>query len=193
MTTAPAACDARSADDLPLAAIVIDEWWIPVGNWVEIAVYDPVRSAELVRAVVAEADARHDRLSRDGTSADELAPLAVGIDDLTALGAHWRRLATDGDRRQRKTITTADPAAAVQALTSRADTAGIELLVGPVTARATPPQPHASAARRAGHAVRQSVWRTPAAPTRVLLAYPAPTAGAEPLLSTALRELVAHL
>ncbi|WP_063045015.1 hypothetical protein [Nocardia pseudovaccinii] len=109
-------------------AIIVDEWWIPAGQWAEVAVYDPLRGAALLRALDREAAARLDYIRDENTAAADIPPLVVCIDDMASLAGEWHRIAEQGDRHDRRQLAVADPKAALHALIGRAPDAGVTVL-----------------------------------------------------------------
>ncbi|MEU6562548.1 hypothetical protein [Nocardia nova] len=220
----------------PIAKIV-DEWWIPAGRWVEVAVYDAVRAANLLYAANREAAARAEHLRTTDTTAEGMAPLAVCIDDMEFLAGQWHRLLDEGDRHHRRQLAAADPNATLRSLIAHAPQVGITVLFSVPTApvprpirelldtrvnpsallqdaaplpwetfigdrgattaatRLNPPPRRDAAAQEdvvpASRLVQ--VWRTPAAPTRTLLAYPLPDSGQPALYSAELSDFVEDL
>ena len=214
----------------PFEIIIIDEWWIPAGKWAEVAVYDPLRAAVLLRAVEREMAARFDRARTEQIDADELAPLVVCIDNVNTLADAWHRIATDGGCHDRAILAASDPKAAVNALITRGHDAALTVLLSAPTApvphflreefhrrmRLGDTSPQAAAAlwgerpaavagtapasvpraRSESHrpaSVTIPVWRTPAAPTRTLVAYPVSADEQPTLASSELLEFIERL
>ncbi|WP_225730958.1 MULTISPECIES: hypothetical protein [unclassified Nocardia] len=163
--------------------IIVDEWWIPAGLWSEVAVYDPLRAAELIAALHTEMTARRDHLAAD-TEPGNPALLIIGIDDLPTLKQQWQHLTAGGDRHTRDRLAALDPAGTVNTLIRHGLSTAIHMLLGAPAAampqrlydnigsdRPSAGQP--ADTECAPPSSRQvPVWRTPAAPTRALLAFP---------------------
>lgn len=173
---------------------VVEEWWFPIGEWAEIAIYDPRQAADLLHLLTTEVTAR-----RTCSGTEELVPIVVSVDSIEALTTGWQQQPASADHRFPQHA----PADTVDSLRPRTDAVEISLLLGETTApwtpRATDPLPRAEPSSTAimrtcaAAPARRSLWRTPAAATRVLLAYPTLTPLHQVLLSAHLRGFIEHL
>lgn len=93
-------------------------------------VYDPVRAAQLVRALHAELMARNNYVHIHKIEPSELAPLIAVLDEFFILSGQWQRLMKSGDETTRQLLAELDPLGAWADLAVLARTAKIRLLLG---------------------------------------------------------------